>query len=333
MSNFFVNNCLFNEWNVIEKNFDINNMPLSSKVFETSNGYIKMIGDFEEEVYFNNKVYPQGTTINGFYELDSDSYGIKDPLKNKNINVIEAKCLKIYVEDEEFNIINGVFLEYERNLDLRSGILYRHFIWESPRGRRIEVNVKRIVSFNNKHLAAICYEVVPLNFSGEIKIISSVKVEKDLKMVEKKSKDSFGLMVGETNNTKFKVICGVENSVSYEGRYDFENIEKDEKIEFIYDFQAIVNKKIQLNKFILYFTSKDFKEKDMESKLEDELINIKRLGFFSIEKSQKNFLKRFWENFYINTNANKTIENMVRFNEFKLLQKYGGNYIATYRLV
>ncbi|WMJ79430.1 hypothetical protein RBU49_11070 [Clostridium sp. MB40-C1] len=333
MSNFFINNCLFHEWNVIEKNFDINSMPLSSNVFETSNGYIKMIGDFEEEVCGNDKLFPQGTSINGFYDLDYDSCGMKGSLKNKKINVIEAKRIKIYVEDEEFDMINGVFFEYERNLDFKNGILCRHLIWESPRGRRIEINVKRIVSFHNKHLATICYEVMPLNFSGKIKIISSIKVEKDLKMVEKKSKNSFGFMIGETNNTKFKVICGVENSVSYEGCYDFKNIEKNEEIEFIYDFQGIINKKIQLNKFILYFTSKDFKEEEMVNRLQEELSNIKGKGFGVIEKSQKNFLKIFWGKINKNTNKNTNIKNLIRFNEFKLLQKYGESYIENYRLI
>ena len=52
---------------------------------------------------------------------------------------------------------------HERELDLRDGVLRRSVRWTSPTGRTIKVSSVRMVSFTQRAIAAISYEVEPLD--------------------------------------------------------------------------------------------------------------------------------------------------------------------------
>ncbi len=48
-------------------------------------------------------------------------------------------------------------------LDLRAGVLHRVCEWASPAGKRIRLRSSRLVSFTHRAVAAIAYEVEPLD--------------------------------------------------------------------------------------------------------------------------------------------------------------------------
>ncbi len=79
------------------------------------------------------------------------------------INVTNGKVIRLLVDDEPFDIRYGELHEHERLLDFRPGVLRRYTEWSSPAGRTVRVSSLRIVSFTQRAVAAICYEVQPLN--------------------------------------------------------------------------------------------------------------------------------------------------------------------------
>ncbi len=58
---------------------------------------------------------------------------------------------------------------HERVLDFRSGTLRRTTEWTSPTGRRVRIHSERLVSFTSRAVAAIRYEVEPLD--GDIELV------------------------------------------------------------------------------------------------------------------------------------------------------------------
>ena len=67
----------------------------------------------------------------------------------------------------------GRLVRHERVLDLRDGVLRREVEWISPAGQGVRIRSTRLVSFDQRSVAAICYEVEPLEAAARIVVQSS----------------------------------------------------------------------------------------------------------------------------------------------------------------
>src|SRR5262249_43450082 len=74
-----------------------------------------------------------------------------------------GKLIRLLVDDEPFDVRYGTLEQHERTLDLRAGTLERRARWASPVGQRIQLRSVRLVSFTQRAVAAISYEVEPLD--------------------------------------------------------------------------------------------------------------------------------------------------------------------------
>src|SRR5205823_7526818 len=57
----------------------------------------------------------------------------------------------------------GELQDHERELDFRNGVLRRSVRWTTPAGRTVKISSVRLVSFTQRAIAAISYEVEPLD--------------------------------------------------------------------------------------------------------------------------------------------------------------------------
>ena len=80
------------------------------------------------------------------------------------------------MDDEPFDLARATLVEYERTLDMRTGLLERDVTWETGSGKRIRVRSRRLVSFEHRHMAAMSYEVTLLNAAAPIVISSELGV-------------------------------------------------------------------------------------------------------------------------------------------------------------
>src|SRR5689334_779147 len=114
-----------------------------------------------------------GTYLNGFYETRPLPYaeaGYGYPEDGQTVvNVTNGKVMRLLVDDEPFDIRYGVLHKHERRLDFRTGVLTREVEWESPTGGAVRVCTRRLVSFTQRSIAAISYEVEPL--AGKLRIV------------------------------------------------------------------------------------------------------------------------------------------------------------------
>ena len=79
------------------------------------------------------------------------------------VNVTNGKLIRLLVDDEPLDVRYGTLRSHERVLDLRDGVLRRTLEWESPTGRAVKVSSTRLVSFTQRAVAAIAYEVEPID--------------------------------------------------------------------------------------------------------------------------------------------------------------------------
>ena len=65
---------------------------------------------------------------------------------------------------------------YERRLNMKSGTLDREVLWETPSGKQVRIKSRRLISFRQRHVAAISYEVTLLNAEAPVVISSEMLV-------------------------------------------------------------------------------------------------------------------------------------------------------------
>jgi alpha,alpha-trehalose phosphorylase len=149
-------------WSVRETHLDLDVLAQSESVFALANGHIGLRANLDEGEPFGLP----GTYLNSFYELRPLPYaeaGYGYPESGQTIvNVTNGKIFRLLVDDEPFDVRYGELLAHQRELDLRAGVLRRQADWRSPAGTIVRIRSTRLVSFVQRAVAAILYEVEPL---------------------------------------------------------------------------------------------------------------------------------------------------------------------------
>src|SRR5262245_4163321 len=163
-----------NEWSVIEKNLRPEFVAQMETVLALGNGYFGMRGVHEEErPYVQN-----GTFVNGFYESWPIVYGEEAfgfaRMGQTMLNVTDSKIIKLFVDYEPFSLTNAVIRRYVRQLNMKSGTLDRDLVWETLSGKLVRIQSRRLISFQQRHVAAISYEVTLLNVAAPVVISSEM---------------------------------------------------------------------------------------------------------------------------------------------------------------
>ena len=108
-----------------------------------------------------------GSYLNGFHERRELSYpeeGYAFPQASDTvISAPNAALIRLWVDDEPLDLRTGTLRGHERVLDLRAGVLRRETEWISPAGRGVRVRSTRLVSLPRRPVAAVRYEVEPLD--------------------------------------------------------------------------------------------------------------------------------------------------------------------------
>ena len=141
-------------------------------MFALANGHIGLRGNLDE----GEPHGLPGTYLNGFYEARPLPYaeaGYGYPEAGQTVvNVTNGKIIRLLVDDEPFDVRFGELRSHERVLDFRAGVLRRRVEWLSPAGRQVRVSSVRLVSFVQRAVAAVLYEVEPLDSAGPARACS-----------------------------------------------------------------------------------------------------------------------------------------------------------------
>src|SRR6516225_6445443 len=172
------------EWNVIEKGFHPELLAQLETMLALGNGYFGMRGSPEE----GGPYAENATFINGFYETHpivyvEGAYGFARTGQTI-LSVTDSKIIKLFVDDEPFWLPNAHLLRYERRLNMKSGTLDREILWETPSGKQVSITSRRLVSFANRHVAAISYRLTLLNAATPVVISSEMKANEPTAAVD-----------------------------------------------------------------------------------------------------------------------------------------------------
>src|ERR1700747_2077455 len=113
------------EWSVIETSFRPEFMAQMETVLALGNGYLGTRGSPEE----GSPCVQDGTFVNGFYEswpivYGEEAFGFARTGQTM-LNVTDSKIIKLFVDDEPFELDKASIRRYVRLLNMKSGTLDR----------------------------------------------------------------------------------------------------------------------------------------------------------------------------------------------------------------
>lgn len=169
------------EWLVEENHFLPEKINHYETIFTVGNGYQGTRGALEEG--FRGGL--AATYLSGIYDHhDSTVVDL--------VSCPDWLPIKIYIEGELLNMNSCKIVEYRRKLDLRQGVLYRSTVFEDAEGRVTRYESIRFTDFSQQNLAAIRIVISPENYSGKIRVESSLEGNR-------RNLDRLPQYVGETN--------------------------------------------------------------------------------------------------------------------------------------
>ncbi|MGN0364557.1 MAG: glycoside hydrolase family 65 protein [Suilimivivens sp.] len=339
---------LIEPWTITEDSFSIEHNYRNETTFSLSNGYIGTRGTFEEAYPFDINSGMEGNFVNGFYESEEIRYGeanFGSPMFSQSLlNLPNLKETRMFLGEELFDMREGKVSNYARTLYMKEGVLERKLVWTSPMGKEVQINIKRLVSFDMKNVMAIRYQVIPLNFSEKIRFTS--KLEANVENHTRKTNPivdygPFGRKLtpiimyaenrclyyeGITEKSKLLVGCGsshriVSGQKAEEIRYHINEL--DAAIEFT--LEATEGIPIILEKMICYTSSLSMPREELESFVQHELRKAENIGYSELENRQKAYMKEFWDTAGIEIEGenSEAIQQGLRFNLFHIFQSAG----------
>ena len=337
----------YREWSLDEEAYNEENNQRSESVFALGNGYIGMRGNFEEGYHGKSGSTVTGNYLNGFFdsepiEYPEGAYGY--PSRNQAmLNVTDAKIIMLSIEGHVFHLHSGQVHRYERKLDMKSGILHRQVEWESPAGHLVLLNIRRMVTFKHKHLAAIDYQVTALNFEGTVTFTSVMdgNIERseataDPRLGSGSGQPSLlledsGHVQGEsllwmkqrTRHTRFLLLTGMSHNLNSRSDYSLNTQLDDQQLSVDFKVPIAYGETVSLTKYISYHTSKDYAEDKLLNMCMEVLGLAENSGFDSLASEQRSYLDRFWAHTDVEINGDLSLQQGIRFNAFQLLQSVG----------
>ena len=150
-------------WTITETQFDCSKLHHKETLFTLGNGYLGTRGTFEEGY---TGAHP-ATFIHGVY----DDVPV---MHTELVNCPDWLHLELVVAGDRFGFNQGQVLNYQRQLDLRWGLLSRDVLWRSPAGHTVYLHFERTLSMADEHVLMLRCQVTPVDFEGEIKVEASL---------------------------------------------------------------------------------------------------------------------------------------------------------------
>ncbi|EHR51890.1 trehalose/maltose hydrolase or phosphorylase [Saccharomonospora marina XMU15] len=324
-------------WELRWQGLSVEQLQRTESTFALSNGHIGMRGTLEEA---EPRGLP-GTYLNGFYEEHELPYaeaGYGYPEAGQTVvNVSDGKIIRLLVEDEPLDMRYGHATAHHRVLDFRSGTLRRETDWTSPTGRRVRVRTERLVSFTQRAVAAIRYEVEPLD--GEVQLVAqsdmltnepiesdaadprvAAALESPLAGEYAKAEDYRAVLVHRTKRSGLRMAAAMDHQIETSDglRTDIEVEENLARLTIAVDVPK--NGRLQITKYLAYGWSAQRSIPALRAQVDAALAGALQTGWDGMLAEQREFLDRFWDTADIELDGDAELQQAIRFALFHVLQ-------------
>ncbi|WP_276496111.1 glycoside hydrolase family 65 protein [Pontibacter litorisediminis] len=332
------------DWKVTFDSWNPEQQALREALCTLGNGYFATRGAFEEAAAERGAHYPGTYLAGGYNRLTSEIAGEK--IENEDlVNWPNWLPLTFCHPDEElFDVRKVEMIGFQLEVDMRQGLLLRRMHFRDKKGRETSLVSRRLVSMANKHVAALQWEITPLNWSGEVVVRAALDGRVTNSGVERYSalQNRHLRPVGQGQHNPETIYLEVETVQSkllmaqaarvrvFRGSVQ-ENISYEMQQEEGYvALQCRVrceqNKPVQIEKVVQLHTSRD---QAITEPLQEACKNIDRQGNFEHLLGRHVLAwQRLWNRCDLEIACNTKTQGILRLHIFHLLQTVSANTVG-----
>lgn len=323
-------------WTVTETEVDPRRTQYWETLFALTNGLLGLRGTYEEENETIDAHAHPGMYVNGIYDYEPYEHVIRFPgfpeHRHAMLNLCDWRIINLWIDDERFSLTEGKLIEYRRRLDMRHGRVDRALIWESPRGRRVRIFTRRLVSMVRRHSAAVVYQVTP-QFNGRIILESVIKA----RVPTDTFKDPHHTdVVGSgmdadacyfdlrTRTAPFRIGMAFAHEILGPDEADVTPESRPRRDAWTQRFDVAVHAKetVRLTKYACFHTSIETPEDEVVTAAVAGVKRDRNDGFARLHHEQSEFWARYWDGADIEIEGNTPDQQAVRFAMYHLRQSH-----------
>ncbi len=326
-----------NDWRIAERRFAPGGLGARESVFALGNGYLGVRGAPEEGA----PAHDAGVILNGFHETwpivyPEDAYGLARTGQTI-VDVTDGSIVRLYVDDEPFDLASVQILRFERALDMRAGVLTREVEWETARGRRVLVRSRRLASLEDRHLAAFDYEVVALDAGVRIVVSSELVTrepeqaaddprrgkgfaEKVLVPLAARAAGERAVLQLATRNSGLELACGMAHAIASAADVTVRSEAEGDGAKVVALADLAAGESLRLSKYVAYHWAAQAPAGDLAARVERTLDRAEASGYEAIEAAHRVHVEDFWKRSDVELDGAPEVQLAVRFNLFQLMQ-------------
>jgi len=325
-------------WALRETELSLDVLAQSESVFALANGHIGLRANLDE----GEPNGLPGTYLNGFYEARPLPYaeaGFGYPEAGQTVvNVTNGKIIRLLVDDEPFDVRFGELRSHARSLDFRAGVLQRQVEWSSPSGRQVRVSSVRLVSFVQRAVAAVLYEVEALDSATRLVVQSELVANEPMpalpddprtaaSVVSPLRSEQFShraakvVLVHSTKASGLRVAAGIDHIVEGPPGMDTGAAESGEQLGRV-TITANVQpgQRLRVVKFMAYGWSSRRSTAALRDQVAAALAEARNTGWDGLLAAQRGYLDDFWARADVELEGDAELQQAVRFALFHTLQ-------------
>ncbi len=324
-------------WSLRESELHLGLLPQSESVFALANGHIGWRGNLDE----GEPHGLPGTYLGGVHETHPLPYaeaGYGYPESGQTvINVTNGKLIRLLVDDEPFDLRYGRLRSHERVLDLRTGLLTRTCEWTSPAGSTVRVRSTRLVSFTQRAIGAVAYEVEAVDSRIRVVVQSELVANEQLPGRDGDPRAAIALesplepeehfaaggrlrLVHRTRRSALRVAAAADHTVSGPDRTTLSSESSDDLARLTVTSVLEPGHTLRLEKVVSYGWSRNRSLPALRDQVDAALAAARHSGWRRLVDEQRAYLDDFWARADVEVGGDEEIQQAVRFALFHVLQ-------------
>lgn len=324
-------------WAVTERELRLDHLAQTESIFALSNGHIGLRGNLDE----GEPHAVPGSYLSGFFEAVPLPYaegGYGYPEEGQSlIDVTNGKLVRLLVDDEPFDVRYGRLSHHERVLDLRGGVLRRKVEWTSPAGQSIRVDSTRLVSFVQRSIAAICYEVEAIGDSARIVVQSSLVANEPVSeptddpraaaalraplVAEHHAHHALKATLGHrTRRSGLRLGAALDHVVDGPAGTVTTAESEGDLARITVSTELAPAQTLKVVKFLAYGWSSRRSMPALRDQVDAALAAAKRTGWDKLQAGQRRYLDDMWARADVEIDGDEQLQQAVRFALFQVLQ-------------
>jgi alpha,alpha-trehalose phosphorylase len=323
-------------WALHETTLDLDVLSQTESLFALSNGFLGVRGNLDE----GEPHGIPGTYLNGVYELSplpSAEKQYSTPESSQTlIDVTNGKLIRLTVDDEPFDARYGRLVSHDRVLDFRAGVLRRTVEWCSPAHRTVRVHSTRMVSFTQRPILAIVYEVEPVD--GRMNVVvqselvaneaiphvaddprSAAATESPLESEEHSGRDAAALLVHHTRHSRLRVAAAMDHVITGTPALRLVSQTWPDSARVVAIDVLEPGQRLRIVKFVAYGWSSERSQPAMRDQVAAAVLAARTGGWEQLVAEQRAYLDEFWATGDVELEGDPELQQAVRFALFQVL--------------